>query len=400
MSEEKKIPALRFSDFDGEWKLQKGGDFFLNSREKGEKGLPIYSVTIDRGMVRRDSLDRQMGANAADGTNLRAQQNDLVYNMMRMWQGAVGMALEECMVSPAYVVLTPKAKTYSEYFNQWFKSAKALYKLGAYSHGLTKDRLRLYYNDFAQIPMRHPLFEEQKEIAAFLGAVDEKIDQLRNKRDLLTDYKKGVMQQIFSQQIRFTREDGTPFPDWKEKRLGEVAGRKTEKNIDVDYTLVLTNSATKGIINQQDYFKKDIANLDNLSGYYIVEVGDFIYNPRISTSAPVGPIKKNKLCVGVMSPLYTVFRFYQEKTSFFEHYFETSFWHRYMGSVANYGARHDRMNITNADFLNVPLPLPHADEQQKIADFLTVLDDKISAVSIQLEHMQTFKQGLLQQMFV
>ena len=89
---------------------------------------------------------------------------------------------------------------------------------------------------------------------------------------------------------------------------------------------------------------------NNLEGYYIVSKDDFVYNPRISASAPVGPIKRNKLQKGVMSPLYSIFRFKESLLEYFEHYFETTNWHKYLHSVANFGARHDRMNITNSDF--------------------------------------------------
>ena len=123
-------------------------------------------------------------------------QVHLVYNMMRMWQGAVGKANEECMVSPAYVVLSPNHETCSEFFYQWFKSARGLYKLWAYSQGLTSDRLRLYYRDFAQIPLTSPSSLEQKKIAAFLDAVDEKLEKLQRKRALLTHYKQSYARKL------------------------------------------------------------------------------------------------------------------------------------------------------------------------------------------------------------
>ena len=208
------------------------------------------------------------------------------------------------------------------------------------------------------------------------------------------------MQKIFSQEIRFKDDQGQDFPDWEEKELGKIAEKTTEKNTDTKLTLVLTNSATRGIVSQQDYFEKDIANQNNLEGYYIVQVNDFVYNPRVSTSAPVGPIKRNKLNTGVMSPLYTVFRFKKYSIEFFEHYFNSSKWHQYMKSIANYGARHDRMNIRSADFLKMPLPIPVQEEQQRIANFLSSIETKITQTKEQLEHMQTFKKGLLQKMFV
>ena len=188
------VPKLRFPEFKEPWKPGHAGDAFENSRAKGAAGLPIYSVTMDRGLVRRDSLDRQMAADAADGQNLRAQRGDVVYNMMRMWQGAVGLAHEECMVSPAYVVLSPKKHTSSEFFDQWFKAKRTLYLLGAYSYGITSDRLRLYADDFVRIPLHMPSRPEQQKIAAFLRSVDSKFAALAAKQVAIRRFKIGLMQ--------------------------------------------------------------------------------------------------------------------------------------------------------------------------------------------------------------
>ena len=158
-------PKLRFPEFSGSWKPAKAGEAFKNNRTRGREGLPIYSVTMDRGMVRRDSIGREIEADAADGANLRAQPGDLAYNMMRMWQGAVGRAPEECMVSPAYVVLSPKPGVASDFFEHWFRSKRMLYLFRAYSQGLTSDRLRLYFDDFAQIPLRILAPEKKKKRA-------------------------------------------------------------------------------------------------------------------------------------------------------------------------------------------------------------------------------------------
>ena len=185
--------------------------------------MPIYSVTLDRGLVRRDSLDRYLAADAADGQNLRAKPGDLVYNTMRMWQGAVGMATEDCMVSPAYVVLTPKKGISSAFFDQWFKNSHMRHLLGAYSQGITDDRLRLYPDDFAQIPVHLPTPLEQKRIVEALAAVDNKIARLRDKRDTLARFKTGTMDRLFRREVRFCRDDGSAFRDWRSKPLIEVA---------------------------------------------------------------------------------------------------------------------------------------------------------------------------------
>lgn len=245
-----------------------------------------------------------------------------------------------------------------------------------------------------------PSLPEQQKIASFLSTVDEKIQQLTRKKELLEQYKKGVMQQLFSGKLRFKAPNGKPYPKWEEKRLGEISEKVTEKNKGTRLNFVLTNSATQGVVSQSEYFDRDIANQNNLEGYFIVKVDDFVYNPRVSVSAPVGPIKRNKLAEGVMSPLYLVFRFQKQNLEYLEYFFATSLWYEYLESVANIGARHDRMNISNADFFNMLIPYPCDEEQQKIASFLSAIDAKIEGVANQITKAQTFKKGLLQQMFV
>lgn len=139
---------------------------------------------------------------------------------------------------------------------------------------------------------------------------------------------------------------------------------------------VFTNSAEYGIISQRDYFDKDIANSENIDGYYIVEPNDFVYNPRISTLAPFGPIRRNKLeKSGAMSPLYYVFRTHDVDYGFLEYYFKTNGWHSFMHLNGNSGARSDRFAIRDEVFKEMPITMPQdIDEQKKIGDFFTTLE--------------------------
>ena len=274
-------------------------------------------------------------------------------------------------------------------------NTRALIKtsIGSTQKALTMVELRKLKFYFPQLP-------EQQKIASFLTSVDKKINLLTKKKTLLESYKKGVMQKIFSQEIRFKDEDGKDYPDWSFIPLNEVFEKSRIKNKDNKINSILTNSASKGIINQNEYFDRDIVSENNLRGYYVVDINDFIYNPRISKQAPVGPLKRNKLRLGIMSPLYTVIKPKKGNLEFLEHYFESSRWHKYMKSIANYGARHDRMNITTKDFENLPFPFPSQTEQNKIASFLSNINKKIELVDFQLERNKEFKKGLLQQMFV
>lgn len=181
--------------------------------------------------------------------------------------------------------------------------------------------------------------------------------------------------------------------------LGRIAERVAIKNADGRVVRVLTNSAEFGVLGQRDYFKKDIATVGKVDGYYIVDKGDYVYNPRTSLIAPVGPISRNNLGEGVMSPLYTVFRFSADQTDFYEHYFRSTGWHSYLRSAASTGARHDRMSITTGAFMRMPVPTASPEEQQKIADCLTSLDEVIAAQGRKVAALKAHKRGLMQQLF-
>ncbi|WP_052339014.1 restriction endonuclease subunit S [Anaerobiospirillum succiniciproducens] len=166
--------------------------------------------------------------------------------------------------------------------------------------------------------------------------------------------------------------------------------------------LVITNSAEYGIVPQKDFFDRNIAQEVHVDKYTIVENGDFVYNPRISKNAPAGPINRSHLNQGIVSPLYTVFRVNSDLVigDYLECYFASGHWVAYAKSVANYGARHDRMNITNDDFFNMPIPVPDLEEQQKIAEFFTALDEKIRIAENQLELLESAYKALMAQVFL
>ncbi len=187
--------------------------------------------------------------------------------------------------------------------------------------------------------------------------------------------------------------------EWKISALSILASKITVRNQDNLINRVLTNSAVEGVVDQSDYFNREVANPNNLENYFVIDEGEYVYNPRISVTAPVGPICKNKVGRGVMSPLYTVFRFENPNNDFYEQYFKTNLWHAYLKSVSNTGARHDRMSISNGNFMKMPLPYPSEGEQQKIAECLSSLDGLINAENKKLEALKAHKKGLMQKLF-
>lgn len=197
-------------------------------------------------------------------------------------------------------------------------------------------------------------------------------------------------------QIRFAGFAG----DWDERKLGDVSEKVTEKNKNNIYIETLTNSAEFGIINQRDFFDKDISNEKNLNGYYVVRPDDFVYNPRISNFAPVGPIKRNKLGrTGVMSPLYYVFRTHNVDVTYLEKYFSSDGWQIFMKLNGDSGARADRFAIKDSVFREMPIPIPSIKEQTKIGVFFDDLDNLITLQQRQLDKLASVKKTMLEKMF-
>ena len=228
---------------------------------------------------------------------------------------------------------------------------------------------RLYNDNILNTVICMPSVPEQKRIGLFFENLDNLITLHQRKCVFLFGFFQAFISMIFT---------ASTF-SWEQRKLSEIADKVTEKNAGLQYVETFTNSAEFGIISQRDFFDHDIAKLGSLDGYYIVKNEDFVYNPRISTSTPVGPINRNKLGrTGVMSPLYTVFRPHDVDTTYLEHFFKCAYWHSFMNFNGDSGARSDRFSIKDDVFFQMPIPLPYIDEQRKIGELLTCLDHLIT----------------------
>ncbi len=172
---------LRFN-FNDEWKIVKIKDIFDERSEKGFLDLELLSVTLNDGVLKRSEIESKDNSNENKSNYKHVLPGDIVYNSMRMWQGASGVSPYEGIVSPAYTILIPK-NVYSKYFGYYFKTNEMIYLFKKYSQGLTSDTWNLKY----------PLISEIK-----IKILDEKIKILHNNIDELTMFKKGLLQQMFS----------------------------------------------------------------------------------------------------------------------------------------------------------------------------------------------------------
>ena len=191
---------------------------------------------------------------------------------------------------------------------------------------------------------------------------------------------------------------------WEQRKLGDIANKITEKNTDMAFNETLTNSAEFGIISQMDFFDHSISKANKIHGYTVVRKDYFVYNPRISVTAPVGPINRNRLGrEGVMSPLYTVFSTHDIDATFLEWSFKNNSWHKYMKFNGDSGARSDRFSIKDDVFFRMPILAPKDKdhiEQKCIGKFFEQLDHVITLHQRKLEKLKNLKKACLEKMFV
>lgn len=263
-------------------------------------------------------------------------------------------------------------------------------------------RSKLNAEVMMSIELMMPSLPEQISIGRCMTCLDNLITLHQRKYEKLQIIKKSMLENCFPKngekvpRIRFAGFTG----DWEQRKLGSIADRVTEKNTSLAESESFTNSAEFGIISQRDFFDHDITNKENIGNYYIVCPDDFVYNPRISVTAPVGPINRNKLGRnGVMSPLYTVFRPHDVNNTYLEYFFKTRHWHAFMQFNGDSGARSDRFSIGTDLFYEMPIPVPSFDEQERIGRFLANLSDLITLHQRKLEKLQKIKKSLLEGMF-
>lgn len=202
--------------------------------------------------------------------------------------------------------------------------------------------------------------------------------------------------------VRFMKDDGSRYPAWKEYSISDLFTKIGNKNKDGQNTNVITNSAEFGLIPQRDYFDKDIAVEGNTGNYTIIQTGDFVYNPRKSSYAPMGPFNCYRLEEdGIVSPLYSCLRPKGVlNPEYLLWYFQTDKWYGYVNEHgAQNGARHDRVGMTDKILMGIPVTAPCEEEQQKIADFLSSVDDVITASEEEVANLETQKKAVMKKIF-
>ena len=408
------VPEIRFKGYTDAWVQRKLGTTvdrvcvgFVGTLEKDytdSSGIPLYRTGNLSGLtLNNDNLKYVTREFHEKNQKSQLKHGDILIARHGENGKAIVYTLNEDANCLNIVIIRPgNSEINSAFLANYINSPVINKKIQGLSAGSTQNVINT--KEIEKLDLLIPKIKsEQDKIAKFIQKLDNTITLHKRKLEGLKVLKQAYLQRMFPQngesvpRLRFVGFVG----DWETKMLKEISNKVTEKNSEKEFTETLTNSAEYGIINQREFFDKDISNEKNLGGYFVVRPDDFVYNPRISNHAPVGPIKRNLLGrTGVMSPLYYVFRVAAGNLTFIEKYFESVYWHEFMKLNGDNGVRADRFNIKDSVFEEMPIPFPSLSEQKAIGELFHNLDNQIIAQQIKLNNLKQLKSAYLQKMFV
>jgi type I restriction enzyme S subunit len=402
-TQEQNVPKLRFSGFEAVLESVKLGDVATFSKGKGISKSDI-DPDGDQPCIRYGELytvydtiiDQPISKTSIPASNLKLSKGDEVLVPASGEDAkdiATAVVVKQAGVALGGDLNIIRSKNDGAFLASYLSGRKRM-TLAAMAQG--NSVVHLYPAQLKTLNLYLPTLPEQRKIASFLGAVDEKTAQLSRKKSLLEDYKKACMQQLFSQKIRFKNDNGNDFPDWEEKRLGWVfEERKTYMSKGHDLPHV--SLTVKGVVPKSERYERDFLVRQEDKQYKITYENDICYNPA---NLKFGVICRNKFGSGIFSPIYCTFEVAKEYDPRFVEALITSA--DFIKRIRRYeeGTVYERMAVKPADFILGIEKFPHLAEQRKIADFLSALDHKIELVAQELTLARSFKAGLLQQMFI
>lgn len=405
---ENKTPKLRFPEFKGEWEKKKLGEVAQFSKGKGiskaditENGefecirygelYTVYGETIDLIKSRTNIPSKDL---------VFSESNDVIIPASGETQ--IDIATASCVLKSGIALggdLNIIKSNKNGVFLSYYLNSSKKKEIANLAQGISV--VHLYSSQLALLNLNFPSLPEQTKIASFLTVVDKKISELKKEKSLLEQYKKGAMQQIFSQKLRFkpspieALEIGNTYPDWEEKRLGEVLfipekikPKKIDKNKILTVKLHLKglfkNERTDGLsIGSTIYYERKkgqfIYGKQNLFNGAFAIISDEFDGFLTSGDVPTFDIDNSKM-----------------NSQFLINFLGRENFYKKLEEIAS-GSGSKRIHENS--LLNVAISLPSLPEQTKIASFLSSIDKKISDVDFQLEKIVVWKKGLLQQLF-
>jgi type I restriction enzyme S subunit len=393
-TEKQRVPAMRFNEFDGDWNLKELKEIcsFFSGGTPTSTDKTLYSGDIPfigSGNIYDSKVSNYITEKALNNSSAKlVEVGDLLYALYGANSGEVAISKMYGAVNQAILCIRTKSEKIDFVYSLLFLNKEKI--VTKYLQG---GQGNLSANIIKNLKYHFPSLPEQQKIASFLAAVDEKIQQLTKKKALLADYKKGVMQQLFSGQLRFKDENGKDYPDWEEKRLGEIVSissgispssyeLKEEGSIPFLKVEELNNCSKYQLISR--FYAEQGRNIVPKGSVVFPKRGAAILNNKVRITAVDAFMDSNLMALQVD----------KDSDNEFLYYFLIK---KQLFKIADTSTI---PQINNKHIEPYPIRLPSLPEQQKIATYLSGIDTKIEAVNTQITQTQTFKKGLLQQLFV
>lgn len=401
----KNVPNLRFKEFSGEWEQKKLEDFcdFCGGGTPSKGNTEFWngdiawvsSSDINENNINHINITRYITADAVKNSATKICPSNSILIVSRVGIGKVALSPTEVCTSQDFTNITNTSsnKKYLAYVISERMKREAQQSQGTSIKGITS-------NEIKSMKFFIPEVKEQEKIASFFSLIDKKIELQTEKVEELKNYKKGIMQKIFSQELRFKDENGNEYPEWEEKKLEEIA-TQIKRVSDIEVNDVLTISAGVGFLNQKDRFSQVIAG-NSLNKYTLLYENEFSYNRGNSKKYTYGCIYRLKTYKQALVPnVYISFRLDNQIGGFYEQLFLNKYLDKQLRQLISSSARMDGLlNINKDEFFKVRVPIPQLKEQEKIASLLSSIDKKVEKEKEKLDALVDYKKGLLQQMFV
>lgn len=400
MEKNKNVPKLRFPEFTREWEEKKLGEIaVINPKTKKAPNSFIYIdlESVECGQLLKE--ERVELVNAPSRAQRVLSKGDVLFQMVRPYQrNNLYFDKEgEYVASTGYAQI--KTINESRYIFQYLHFPKFTDKVIERCTGTSYPAINS--TDLSNIQIFLPSHGEQTKIASFLMAVDEKLTQLKKKKTLLEQYKKGIMQKLFTQELRFKDNNNQDFPDWQEKTLGQIAELTSSKRV------YLSDYVNEGI---PFYRGKEISELkQNIQPKEILFISEKAYN---DFKANYGVPSINDILITAVGTLGNVLKIRDNNPFYFKDGnliwlkkinqnsdFLEYLLHVKHNEIENSAIGSSQKALTMVELRKLSFSFPSLPEQQKIATFLSSIDEKINHSSKQVEKMEAWKKGLLQQMF-
>lgn len=405
-------PKMRFPEFQDEYMNYALSEVFDRVRRKNtdnQTNIPLTIASIEGLVDQRTYFDKPIASKDMTGYYL-LNKGEFAYNKSYSKGYPVGSIKRldkyaQGALSTLYICFSLKedAEVLSDYLVQyfnspaWYEAVNEVCAEGARNHGL----LNVSPDDFFATLHRFAVTkEEQAKVASFLSLYDKKIELQMEKVETLEKRRRGILQQIFSQELRFKMDDGSDYPDWENIMLSDVLTERKERSTGNEE--VYSVSVAKGLVNQIEHLGRSYAAEDT-SKYRLVKPGDVVYTKSPTGEFKWGIVKQSMIDKDVIvSPLYGIFTPKSYAFGFvLDAYFSSSIRaHNYLITQIRKGAK-NTINITNDEFLAKDICLPASEEEaQKIQQFIELIDKHLTLEKDKLESIKMVKKGLLQQMFV